>query len=99
MRFHVDRINAMIGTAARCHRAQLFLDILSSSFKGPAPLLPRQFKPLGNIIEGDHPACTQQEGAANRELPNRAATPHGDSLTRLNTAILSRHEAGGKDVC
>jgi hypothetical protein len=40
----------------------------------------------------------EQEGAADRELPDRAAAPHRDRVARFRVAEFRRHVAGREDI-
>ena len=46
----------------------------------------------------DHALGPEQEGAADGELPDRAAAPDGDRVARLDVAVLGGHVAGREDV-
>ena len=53
---------------------------------------------LGDVVDGDHLVRAEHVGAADGELPDRAAAPDGDDVAGQDVAVLGRHVAGGEDV-
>ena len=99
VRFHADRVDAGVGTAAAGHLFQRVedVDLLVVDRLG-AGLVPRHLQPVGEAVDGDHPLGAEQEGAGDRELADRAAAPDGDHVARLDVAHLGAHVAGRQDV-
>ena len=58
----------------------------------------RHRQALRHRVDGDHALGAEQEGAADRELADRAAAPDGDRVAVLDVAELGRHVAGREDV-
>ena len=71
------------GTVTAGHVAQPFEDIRIHRVErlGPAGL--GHAAPLGNRIDGDDAPGAEQERAADRELPDRAAAPDRDGVPGL----------------
>ena len=59
-----------------------------------APAVARKRQPLGHRIDGDDALGAEQEGAADRELADRAAAPDRDRLAAFDVAEVRRHVAG-----
>jgi hypothetical protein len=55
-------------------------------------------QPLGDAVDGDHPAGPEHPRALDAELPDRSAPPDGDRVARLDLGVLGGHPGGREDV-
>ena len=97
-RLGADRVDAGIGAAALRQLLDAVVDILLHEIERLGAGVAGQRQALRHGVDGDDPPGAQQEGAADRELADRAAAPDGDRVAGLDVAEIRRHVAGREDV-
>ena len=93
-----DRVDARIGAAALRQLHDAVVNILLHEIDRLGAGFARERKALGHGIDGENASGAEQEGAADRELPDRAAAPDRDRLAAFQVAEIRRHVAGREDV-
>src|SRR4051812_44656621 len=89
VRFHPDRVNAGVGSAASSHFLQGFHDIHLFVIDGVrAAFLTGHAEPFCKTIDPYDLSRAQEERAFDRELADRSAAPDGHGVARLNRAVL-----------
>ncbi len=97
-RLGTDGIDAGVCAAALGQFLDAVVDILVEEIDGDGAGGARQFQPLRNRVDRDDPLGAEQERAADRHLPDRAAAPDGDRVALLDVAEIRRHVAGRENV-
>src|SRR5205085_6000587 len=62
------------------------------------PLGAGHVQPVGQRVDGQHPAGVHQFGAGDGELADRAAAEDGHDVARLDLGEVGPEVAGGEDV-
>ena len=87
MRFHADRVDALVRALAGGQLLQpvehaLFVEVDRDRAAGA-----RHLEPFGHVVDRDHLLGAEHHGAADRELADRARAPDRDRVGRLDVAL------------
>ena len=93
-----DRVDARIGATALRQLHDPVVNILLHEIDRLCAVFAGEREALGHGIDGKNASCPKEEGAPDRELPDRAAAPDRDRLAAFQVAEIRRHVAGRKNV-
>src|SRR5437879_4226780 len=92
---HANRVNTSIGTDVPGQVLQYLKNVINLFVVDClGPCLLRHLQTIVEAINGDHAFSSEHEGASNRKLAYRAASPDGDRIALLNVGIHRPEIAG-----
>ena len=99
VRFGPDRIDTAVRPATVGHLHETVIDLhVVEVDRLRLTVVLGHFEALRHAVNRDDASRAKHPGALHRELPDRAAAPHCDRITRFDAAVFRGHVAGRKYV-